>query len=132
MFRESLRINTLANKANGISDSSQEERDKLKQFQESEKNRYKAEQSRQEQKHHRQLEELRQSALNTIRELEQLQNEKRKALMEHETAKLKQMQAEQNNEQIKWRRSLKARKSRLEEEFTRQRQEQDRFYRLLP
>lgn len=132
MFRESLRINTLANKANGISDSSQEERDKLRQFQESEKNRYKAEQQRQEQKHRRQLEELRQSALNTIRELEQLQNEKRKALMEHETAKLKQMQAEHNNEQLKWRRNLKARKARLEEEFNRQRQEQERFYRLLP
>lgn len=131
MFRESLRINTLTNKANGT-DTSHEERDRLRQFQESEKNRYKAEQQRQEQKHQRQLEELRQSAINTIRELEQLQNEKRKALMEHETAKLKQMQAEHNNEQIKWRRSLKVRKARLEEEFTRQRNEQDRFYRLLP
>lgn len=127
MFRESLRISTLANKANGT-DSSTEERDKLRQFQESEKNRYKAEQQRQEQKHHRQLEELRQSSLNTIRELEQLQNEKRKALMEHETAKLKQMQAEHNNEQIKWRRNLKTRKSRLEDEFMRQISEQERFY----
>jgi serine/threonine protein kinase len=131
MFRESLRINTLTNKANGT-DTSHEERDRLRQFQESEKNRYKAEQQRQEQKHQRQLEELRQSAINTIRELEQLQNEKRKALMEHETAKLKQMQAEHNNEQIKWRRGLKVRKARLEEEFARQRNEQDRFYRLLP
>lgn len=128
MFRESLRISTLANKASGNNDSNSEERDKLRQFQESEKNRYKAEQQRQELKHQRQLEELRQSSLNTIRELEQLQNEKRKALMEHETAKLKQMQAEHNNEQIKWRRNLKTRKSRLEEEFSRQRKEQERFY----
>lgn len=127
MFRESLRISTLANKANGT-DSGNEERDKLRQFQESEKNRYKAEQLRQEQKHQRQLEELRQSSLNTIRELEQLQNEKRKALMEHETAKLKQMQNEHNNETIKWRRNLKVRKARLEEEFMRQRSEQERFY----
>lgn len=127
MFRESLRISTLANKANG-GDSSNEERDKLRQFQESEKSRYKAEQQRQEQKHQRQLEELRQSSLNTIRELEQLQNEKRKALMEHETAKLKQMQCEHNNEQIKWRRNLKTRKARLEDEFLRQRSEQERFY----
>lgn len=131
MFRESLRIKTLTNKANGT-DTSHEEREKLKQFQDSEKNRYKAEQQRQEQKHQRQLDELRQSALNTIRELEQLQNEKRKALMEHETAKLKQMQVEHNNEQVKWRRSLKTRKARLEEEFSRQRNEQERFYRLLP
>lgn len=122
MFRESLRISTLANKAHA------EERDKLRQFQESEKNRYKAEQQRQEQKHQRQLEELRQSSLNTIRELEQLQNEKRKALMEHETAKLKQMQDDHNSEQINWRRNLKSRKARLEEEFIRQRSEQERFY----
>lgn len=131
MFRESLRISTLANKAaenNSSSSSSSEERDKLRQFQESEKNRYKAEQLRQEQKHQRQLEELRQSSINTVKELEQLQNEKRKALMEHETAKLKQMQNEHNNEQLKWRRNLKARKSRLEEEFSRQRSEQERFY----
>lgn len=131
MFRESLRINTLANKANG-QDSSHEDRDKLRQFQESEKNRYKAEQQRQELKHQRQLDDLRQSAINTIRELEQLQSEKRRALMEHETAKLKQMQAEHSNEQLKWRRNLKTRKARLEDEFTRQRGEQERFYRLLP
>lgn len=129
MFRESLRISTLASKANG-NDSSNEERDKLRQFQECEKNRYKAEQQRQEQKHLRQLEELRQSSLNTIRELEQLQNEKRKALMEHETAKLKQMQNDHNSEQVKWRRNLKSRKTKLEEEFLRQRGEQERFYGL--
>lgn len=127
MFRESLRISTLANKANGV-DTGSAERDKLRQFQESEKNRYKAEQQRQELKHQRQLEELRQSSLNTIRELEQLQNEKRKALMEHETAKLKQMQNDHNNEQVKWRRNLKARKARLEDEFLCQRTEQERFY----
>lgn len=129
MFRESLRISTLANKANGT-DSNQEEREKLRQFQESEKNRYKAEQQRQEQKHQRQLEELRQSSINTVGELEQLQNEKRKALMEHETAKLKQMHAEHNNEQMKWRKNLKTRKAHLEEEFLRQRSEQERFYNL--
>lgn len=128
MFRESLRINTLANKANGT-DSSHEERDKLRQFQESEKIRYKAEQQRQEQKHQRQLDELRQSSINTIRELEQLQNEKRKALMEHETAKLKQMQTEHDAEQSKWRRNLERRKSRLVDEFARQRNEQEHFYR---
>lgn len=127
MFRESLRISTLANKANGV-DTGSAERDKLRQFQESEKSRYKAEQQRQELKHQRQLEELRQSSLNTIRELEQLQNEKRKALMEHETAKLKQMQNDHNNEQVKWRRNLKARKARLEDEFLCQRTEQERFY----
>lgn len=127
MFRESLRISTLASKANG-GDSGNEERDKLRQFQESEKKRYKAEQQCQEQKHQRQVEDLRLSSANTIRELEQLQNEKRKALMEHETSKLKQMQIEHQNEQMKWRRNLKARKARLEDEFMKQRSEQERFY----
>lgn len=117
MFRESLRIN------GGVGSD-----EKLRQFQEDEKRRYKAEQQRQEQKHVRQLEELRQSMTNTIRELEQLQNEKRKALMEHETAKLKQMQVEHNNEQMSWRKNLKLRKNRLEEEFMMQRNEQERFY----
>lgn len=117
MFRESLRISA----APGSDE-------KLRQFQEDEKRRYKAEQQRQEQKHARQLEDLRQSMTNTIRELEQLQNEKRKALMEHETAKLKQMQVEHNNEQLSWRKNLKLRKARLEDEFMRQRNEQERFY----
>lgn len=128
MFRESLRISTLNNKANGVADSGNEEREKLRQFQESEKYRYKAEQQRQELKHQRQLEELRQSSINTIKELNQLQNEKRKALLEHETVKLNQMTSEHNNEKLRWNRNLKARKARLEEEFMRQRNEQDRFY----
>lgn len=47
------------------------------QFQENEKKRYRAEQSRSELKHKRQLEELRATSDATIKELEQLQNEKR-------------------------------------------------------
>ncbi len=48
------------------------------QFQEQEKKKYKAEQQRLDEKHIRQLEELRGSIDATKRELEQLQNEKRK------------------------------------------------------
>lgn len=47
------------------------------QFQENEKKRYRAETLRFELKHQHQLEELRAAADTTIRELEQLQNEKR-------------------------------------------------------
>lgn len=119
MFRESLRINT---------SKSNVQAEKLRQFQESEKNRYKAEQQRQDSKHKRQLEELKQSSLNTMRELEQLQNEKRHALMEHETAKLKQMQHSHQNELLKWTRELKQRKARLETELAKQRHDQERFY----
>lgn len=105
MFRESLRI-SMAN----LTFSSDEERDKLKRFQESEKKRYKAEQLRQEQKHNKQLEELRAFCESTIRDLEQIQNEKRKALMEHETVKLKLLDEQHNNEFRDWKAHLKPRK----------------------
>ncbi|RWS09154.1 STE20-like serine/threonine-protein kinase, partial [Dinothrombium tinctorium] len=122
MFRESLRISLTH------LPTPEDERDRLRKFQESEKQRYKAEQQRQEQKHKRQLEELRSNCDAAIRELEQLQNEKRKALMEHETAKLKQLEEEHANEYKEWKANLKPRKQKLEEEFARQREEQERFY----
>jgi STE20-like kinase len=107
MFRESLRI-SMANLA--MSSSSDEERNKLKHFQESEKKRYKAEQLRQELKHNKQLEELRAFCEATIRDLEQIQNEKRKSLMEHETVKLKLMDDQHHNEFRDWKAHLKPRK----------------------
>lgn len=47
------------------------------QFQENEKRRYEAEKKRAEQKHQRKLEELQAASEYTVKELEQLQNEKR-------------------------------------------------------
>lgn len=107
--------------------------------------RYKAEQQRQELKHKRQLDELRLSFDHTLRELEQLQNEKRKQLMEHETSKLQQLEEEHASEFKDWKSNLKPRKQvsafgtcnrvthtcsksyqRLEDEFASQREEQDR------
>lgn len=123
MFRESLRI-SVAN----LPDSPEQERDKLKKFQEQEKRKYKAEQLRQENKHKRQLEELRATSEATIKELEQLQNEKRKMLMEHETLKLKQHDEDYNNELKQWKTQLKPRKQMIEEEFSRQIEEQEKFY----
>src|SRR2546425_949495 len=67
MFRESMRISI----ANLPPESPEDEREKLKRFQESEKKRYKAEQQRQELKQRRQLEDLRAYCDATIRELEQ-------------------------------------------------------------
>lgn len=48
------------------------------QFQENEKRRYEAEKKRAEQKHQRKLEELQAASEYTVKELEQLQNEKSK------------------------------------------------------
>lgn len=86
------------------------ERDKLKKFQENEKKRYRAEQQRFELKHARQLEEMRASSESTIKELEQLQNEKRKMLMEHESIKLKEQEETYAKELREWKGLLKPRK----------------------
>ncbi|KAL1432194.1 hypothetical protein MTO96_013524 [Rhipicephalus appendiculatus] len=123
MFKESLRISL-----HGGPDSPDEDKDRLRKFQEAEKKRYKAEHQRQELKHRRQLEELKAAADATIKELEQLQNEKRKMLMEHETQKLKQLDEEHGNELREWKANLKPRKQKLEEDFARQCEEQERFY----
>lgn len=61
-------------------------------------------------KHQRQLEELRATSEATIKELEQLQNEKRKMLMEHETMKLKEREEAYSRELREWKAQLKPRK----------------------
>lgn len=106
MFRESIRISMAAN---GVLDPDAE-RDKLKKFQENEKKRYRAEQQRFELKHARQLEETRAQSDATIKELEQLQNEKRKMLMEYEAIKLKEQEETYTKELREWKAHLKPRK----------------------
>lgn len=123
MFRESLRI-SVAN----LPESPEQEREKIRKFQEGEKKRYRAEQQRQELKHKRQLEELKAAAEATQKEMEQMQNEKRKMLMEHETMKLKRLEEEHTGELREWKANLKPRKQKLEEDFIRQRDEQEKFY----
>lgn len=129
MFRESMRISV-----NNLHEAMKpmEEKDRLKkvglpksfaplakyeikliclfQFQEAEKKRYRAEQQRFETKHRRQLEEARASAGSAVKELEQLQNEKRKMLMEHETLKLKELDEGYAAELREWKAQLKPRK----------------------
>ncbi|XP_052120283.1 serine/threonine-protein kinase 10 isoform X2 [Frankliniella occidentalis] len=117
MFRESVRINSHSHS------DPDEERERLKKFQENEKKRYRAEQSRFELKHKRQLEELRATSDATIKELEQLQNEKRKMLLEHETMKLKEQEEAYMRELKEWKAHLKPRKQQLLGEFDRQAQE---------
>jgi len=120
MFRESLRIST-----NMDPDV---EREKLKKFQEQEKKRYLQEQQRFDTKHIKQLEELRATAEGTVRELEQLQNEKRKALLEHETAKLRECDEALQRELRDWKSQLHPRKQRLEETFNHQLEEMEALY----
>ncbi|XP_037032839.1 serine/threonine-protein kinase 10 isoform X2 [Bradysia coprophila] len=105
MFRESLRIST-----NIEPDA---EREKLKKFQEQEKKRYTQEQQRFETKHVKQLEELRATAEGTVRELEQIQNEKRKSLLEHETVKLRECDDALQRDLREWKSKLMPRKQKL-------------------
>ncbi|XP_012283262.1 serine/threonine-protein kinase 10 [Orussus abietinus] len=124
MFRESLRISM----ASALAPDPDAEREKLKKFQENEKKRYRAEQQRFELKHARQLEEVRAQSDATIKELEQLQNEKRKMLMEHETMKLKAQEETYTKELKEWKAQLKPRKQRLEEQFALQLEEQEAIF----
>ncbi|XP_062559992.1 serine/threonine-protein kinase 10 isoform X3 [Armigeres subalbatus] len=120
MFRESLRIS--------MTTDPELEREKLKKFQEQEKKRYNQEQTRFETKHMKQLEELRATSDGSIRELEQLQNEKRKQLLEHESAKLRECDEALQKELREWKSQLLPRKQRLEETFAQQHEEMEQLY----
>ncbi|XP_018371281.1 PREDICTED: serine/threonine-protein kinase 10-like isoform X2 [Trachymyrmex cornetzi] len=124
MFRESMRISM----SSVLAPDPDAEREKLKKFQENEKKRYRAEQQRFELKHSRQLEEVRAQSDATIKELEQLQNEKRKMLMEHETLKLKEQEEAYGRAIREWKALLKPRKQKLEEQFALQLEEQEAIY----
>ncbi|KAL4231906.1 hypothetical protein ACF0H5_009482 [Mactra antiquata] len=120
MFKQSLRLS--------IAGNPDDEKSKLKQFEENEKKRMKAEQARQESKHRKQWEELVHRNATSLHELEQLQAEKRKMLMEHETQKIKELEEQYSNELRDWKAMLIPRKQRLEDEFAKQRDEQEKFY----
>ncbi|KAG5676776.1 hypothetical protein PVAND_006585 [Polypedilum vanderplanki] len=109
MFRESLRIS--------VHHDPKAEEEKIKKFQEQEKKRYMQEQQRFETKHIKQLEELRANCDSTIRELEQMQNEKRKALLEHESAKLKECDEALQREMREWKAMLMPRKQKILDEI---------------
>lgn len=120
MFKQSLRLSTVG--------SPEDDRVKMKQFEENEKKRMKAEQQRQEMKHKKQWEELVFRNESSLRELEQLQAEKRKMLMEQETQKMKELDEQYTSELREWKQQLVPRKQKLEEEFQRQKDEQEKFY----
>merc|ERR1719348_867524 len=123
--RESLRI-SVTNLHEAITPT--EEKDRFKKFQEAEKKRYKAEQQRFESKHAKQLEEARAGSQAAVKELEQLQNEKRKMLMEHETCKLKELDEGYAREFKDWKADLKPRKQSIERVLHEERSAQSAYY----
>lgn len=122
MFKESLRI------SNQGSSSAESDRAKIKHFEEMEKKKYKGDLLKQEAKHKRQVDALRANAEMALKELEQLQNEKRKMITEHESTKLKERDTIYQQDLNDWRSKLRPRKQKLEEEFQKQRNEQESFY----
>ncbi|KAL0110629.1 hypothetical protein PUN28_013899 [Cardiocondyla obscurior] len=124
MFRESMRISM----SSVLAPDPDAEREKLKKFQENEKKRYRAEQQRFELKHSRQLEEMRAQSDATIKELEQLQNEKRKMLMEHETLKLKEQEEAYGREIREWKALLKPRKQKIEADLAAEMEALEKLY----
>ncbi|XP_065071955.1 serine/threonine-protein kinase 10-like [Rhopilema esculentum] len=72
--------------------------------------------------------ELKTTAENELQELKQLQNEKCHMLTQSETEKLKDRDEKHGAELQQWRESLGPRKKTLEDEFSRQKNEQRQFY----
>ncbi|KAI8426786.1 hypothetical protein MSG28_014471 [Choristoneura fumiferana] len=89
-------------------------------FQENEKRRYRAEQQRLATKHAKAREELKAAGEALLRELEQYQNEKRKALMNHEGNKMKTVEERYSHELREWRATLADRKMTVIQSFTKQ------------
>ncbi|XP_034033895.1 LOW QUALITY PROTEIN: serine/threonine-protein kinase 10 [Thalassophryne amazonica] len=123
MFKKSLRINST-----GLSAS--EEREKIKQFNQQEEKKQKAEKLHQQQKHENQMRELIGQCDSNMRELLQLQNEKCHLLVENETQKLKYLDEQHNVEMKEWRDQLKPRKRALEESLSTKKREQDDFFHM--
>ncbi|XP_013163491.1 PREDICTED: serine/threonine-protein kinase 10 [Papilio xuthus] len=119
MFRESLRIAGTAH---------DDDRDRLKKFQENEKRRYRAEQQRLATKHAKAKEELKAAGEALLRELEQYQNEKRKALMNHESSKMKSVEERYALELKEWRATLGDRKTNLIRSFEKQLDDHEKKY----
>ncbi|CAK1597370.1 unnamed protein product [Parnassius mnemosyne] len=123
MFRESLRIAGPTGPA-----AHEDDRERLKKFQENEKRRYRAEQQRLATKHAKAKEELKAAGEALLRELEQYQNEKRKALMNHESNKMKAVEERYALELKEWRATLGDRKLSLLKIFEKQLDDHEKKY----
>ncbi|CDW58779.1 Pkinase and PKK domain containing protein [Trichuris trichiura] len=111
MFRESLKIRML---------DPGDVAAKLREFEERERYRIAQELKKQELKHKKRMDLLRAENEAT--------NEKRKLLLEHENLRLKLFDEEYANELKAWKAQLKPRKQKLEEKFSGELNEQERFY----
>jgi len=102
--------------------------DRLRRFDDQEKQRVKHAMIEHEEKSKRRLRSLRDKSLSTIKELEQIQNEKRKIVLESEQKKLAEYEEEYQGVLGDWQSQLKPRKLTLETKFLEELSEQEKFY----
>ncbi|XP_076814981.1 serine/threonine-protein kinase 10-like isoform X4 [Clavelina lepadiformis] len=105
MFKQSLKIQN----------ERKNDRDQIRQFTLAETKRQKAEKLKLQLKHDAQFKELEARATANIKELTQLQNEKRRLLVEHESEKIKKLDELFSQDLNQWKDNLKPRKKHLEE-----------------
>lgn len=104
------------------------ERELMKEFELMERKRARTEFEKMLFRQEMEAEELRISSESALKELQQLQNEKRHMLMESETTKLKERDEKHQTQLEAWKAELAPRKKTLEEEFAREEREQQLFY----
>uniref|UniRef100_A0A1I7ZIZ5 Protein kinase domain-containing protein n=1 Tax=Steinernema glaseri TaxID=37863 RepID=A0A1I7ZIZ5_9BILA len=121
MFKESLRINT---QGENVSEWSE----RMRRFDEQEKIRIRNAMEDHERKCKKRLTAAREQNAETVKELEEIQNEKRKMLLETEQSKLAQFDGECINVIQTWKEGLPKRKEVLEDRFGRELENQERFY----
>lgn len=132
MYRRSLYIIPTATAQSSLVESyklsSDEEKRKLKEFEEREKERFENELQRLNIRHVKQLEEYRIKADNIMKDLDDEQRLKRKQLVDAETKCLRDVDERYNQEYAYWQNRLRSRKQKLEDDFKREESERSLFY----
>lgn len=132
MYRRSLYIipvgTVQSSVVEGYKLSSDEEKRKLKEFEEREKERFENELQRLNIRHIKQLEEYRIKADNIMKDLDDEQRLKRKQLVDAETKCLRDVDERYNHEYAYWQNRLRTRKQKLEDDFKREESERSLFY----
>uniref|UniRef100_A0A158Q818 Protein kinase domain-containing protein n=1 Tax=Elaeophora elaphi TaxID=1147741 RepID=A0A158Q818_9BILA len=122
MFKESLRISCQRDDPAMLNE-------KIRAFEEKEKQRVRNALEEHDTKYARKLRELKEKNATAIRELEEIHSEKRKMLLEAEESKMEMYEKEYEQVIADWKAGLPIRKQALEAEFTRELDEVEAFYR---
>ncbi|EJW83818.1 hypothetical protein WUBG_05274 [Wuchereria bancrofti] len=122
MFKESLRISCQNDDPTTLNE-------KIRAFEEKEKQRVRIALEEHDTKYARKLRELKEKNATAIRELEEIHSEKRKMLLEAEENKMEMYEREYEQVIADWKAGLPIRKQALEAEFARELDEVEAFYR---